>query len=170
MKQIRESVFETNSSSTHSVSINHRDTSIDLVRYYETLIRHIDFDNLIHVSYGEFGWGYDAFDDPMNKLSYLITMIGELYNIEGWYNYNNQSNESMRHEMEEIEDYQKVNELIKTVCKCDGIYIDSFNGYIDHQSYEDYHCIDDFLNDWGTDLVNFIFNPNVTVIIDNDNH
>ena len=106
----------------------------------------------------------------MNKLSYLITMIGELYNIEGWYNYNNQSNESMRHEMEEIEDYQKVNELIKTACKCDGIYIDSFYGYIDHQSYEDYHCIDDFLNDWGTDLVNFIFNPNVTVIIDNDNH
>ena len=120
------------------------------------------------MSYGEFGWGYDAFDDPINKLSYLITMIGEIYNIDGWYTDRHESD--LREEMENNEDFQKVNNLIKTACKCDGIYVDSFNGYIDHQSYEDYRCIDDFLNDWGTDLVNFIFNPNISVIIDNDNH
>lgn len=97
-------------------------------------------------------------------------MIGEIHNIEGWYNIKNQSEEALRNELEEIEDYQYINNLIKTACKCDGIYVDSFNGYIDHQSYEDYRSISDFLDDWGTDLVNFIFNPNITLIIDNDNH
>ena len=50
-----------------------------------------------------------------------------------------------------------------------GYYLEH-PGYIDHQSCEDYGCLDHFLNRYGVTLEQFIFDPNVTLITDNDNH
>ena len=60
MKIIRNNVFETNSSSTHVISITkHNDYNIP---------KHINF------KFGEFDWEYKTYKDMESKASYLYTM------------------------------------------------------------------------------------------------
>lgn len=59
MKKIRFGVFETNSSSTHSICI---------AKNAELLIP-----KSIHFSFGEFGWEQDTLDSMHEKASYLYT-------------------------------------------------------------------------------------------------
>ena len=40
---------------------------------------------------------------------------------------------------------------------------------IDHQSYEDFERMSDFLKCNHISIENFVFNPNVVLVIDNDN-
>lgn len=180
MKQIRNNIFETNSSSTHSISISGQS-----VYDYQTLESMVDpADHYIHIEFGEFGWGYDEFIDPINKLQYILTMIMEIHG----------------NELETFNDFYNLDEfiLVESIVTehtegCKGIcianddfernsyesededgnpvtkYWSSFNGYIDHQSCE-YVSLDDFLEDWGIGIENFIFDENVKLIIDNDNH
>lgn len=168
MKTIRESVFETNSSSTHSVCIRGKDKKIELKDFYHELRSYIQGDNYLHVSFGEFGWGPDYYSEPINKLSYVLTMIAQLNNLSGWYT--DFTDDYLREEIEKTVEFQEVDNFIKNIYNCAGIYIDSFSGYIDHQSYEDYRTLKDFFDDYGTTLEEFIFNPYVELIIDNDNH
>lgn len=171
-KQMRRSVFETNSSSTHSISIRKGDIS-------NSYLRVDPYDNKIHISFGEYGWGYETLNTQYERLSYLCTMLLEteankVFSIKDIY---------------ETNGFKLIDEVISSKCNCDGIYFDDkieinsyknskeedvyyvdIDGYIDHQSCEDYTSINEFLKDWDTDIENFIFNDNVTVIIDNDNH
>jgi hypothetical protein len=57
--QIRQGVFETNSSSTHSICIARNETP--------------DIPQSLHFEYGEFGWGEDSYYDTNRKASYLYT-------------------------------------------------------------------------------------------------
>lgn len=59
MKKIRKGVFETNSSSTHSICIA-KDTTITLPKN-------------LHFEFGEFGWEYDTLYSIAEKASYLYT-------------------------------------------------------------------------------------------------
>ena len=59
MKTIRKGVFETNSSSTHSICIA-TDTTID-------------FPKSLHFEFGEFGWECDTLNSIEEKASYLYT-------------------------------------------------------------------------------------------------
>lgn len=59
MKQIRQSVFETNSSSTHSICIAKNAT--------------LELPKEIHFSLGEFGWKCDTLGTLRSKASYLYT-------------------------------------------------------------------------------------------------
>lgn len=61
-RQIRKSVFETNSSSTHAICITKKKDNYKIPK-------HIDFE------FGEFGWECDEYHDTRNKASYLITAI-----------------------------------------------------------------------------------------------
>lgn len=69
MINIRNSVFETNSSSSHSLvfSKKNRGYSYDLP---------VDENGVLVIPYGEFGWGPDILKTPIEKLSYLITDHG----------------------------------------------------------------------------------------------
>jgi hypothetical protein len=69
-KLIRHGVFETNSSSSHSISISHD------VRKYQTLFP--DEDGAYIFDGGEFGWGYDSYTDADTKANYVATMSKEL--------------------------------------------------------------------------------------------
>lgn len=171
MKQIRRGVFETNSSSSHSVSINSRG---ELKKSYLIVD---SYDNKVHVPLGEFGWEIETYDSQLDKLSYLCTMAVETYqgfpSVEDFFESNN---------------FKIINEAIANYCNCDGIHIDTklkvdsytydkkttyyleHDGYIDHQSCEDYGSLQDFLDDYNTDVINFIFNSGVLVHTDNDNH
>lgn len=175
MQKIRAYVFETNSSSTHSVSVKlSRDCEIE--RSIAELKLHVLGDGFLHLSCGEFGWGPEQFDDPLNKLSYLITLICEINNIDGWYS--DANDDDLRAQLEDVKDFQCLNDYItQLIPNCNGIYVDYFDGYIDHQSCEDFQNINDFLSRHrgayrhGTlPLEDFLLNRNILLIIDNDNH
>lgn len=165
--KIRRNVFETNSSSTHSVSIirGNKPESQGLVIDKET--------KKVKVSFGEFGWDRNEYTDPLTKLSYLLTMTAETEAIH---------NPNVT-DFFKTEGFQAINNLICEKLDCEGIYITStieidptsnyyhmcIDGYIDHQSCESYHSLKDFLNDYSLDIEEFIFNPEVVLITDNDN-
>ena len=174
-RQIRSNVFETNSSSNHSVSITNRNSF-----YYDEdcLENYIEWDNKVHVRFGEFGWEIEHYYSPYSKLQYIVTMLVE---TEG-------RNILTVDELFETDGFKLINDAVANYCGCDGIWIDSkikmgsyewdgkielylsHDGYIDHQSYEDYNSVQDFLDDYNVDITKFIFDEGVCVITDNDNH
>jgi len=161
MKQIRRSVFETNSSSTHSITIRHR----GLAQNYMP----IGTDGYIHTQLGEYGWEIVNYTEQGDKLSYLVTMLAEKNGMETWY----RSRKSLQENVKELmttKDFKRVSQEIGKYAKCNGVIIDTSDGYIDHQSHEDYRTFQDFLDDYGTDIVEFIFGRGNIVHTDNDNH
>lgn len=170
MKKIRYDAFENNSSSSHSLLIK------KARRMNYERIKAEPYDNLVHIEFGEFGWGIDTYYDAETKLSYAVTMIAETeeFNSED--------------EFYQTAGMKAINELIQDKCHCNGVCVDypnfqiesytwdgetkyymSHNGYIDHQSC-DYKSLQDFLNCWNITLERFIFDDNVGLLIDNDNH
>ena len=182
MKQIRKSLFETNSSSTHSISIANPFDKECFANDLNTFVN--PDDNYLHVEFGEFGWGYEKYNDCYTKLQYLLTLIAEINKRDGYH----QKLLSLD-DFYLFDEFMLLESIICEKCGCKGICIDSkietteldvvspegnhyisvyMNGYIDHQSHEDYYSIFDFLDDLS--IEQFIFNPQITLIIDNDNH
>lgn len=184
MRQVREHIFETNSSSTHSVSIRVNKHPVYTCTLHEYLDKN---DHKLHMKFGEFGWGYDEYEDDYNKLQYLLTMIAEVH-----------KNDFYHPDFTSLEEYYMLDDFLlleSIVCdhikECKGIVIEStikdrsysnvtdkdgnpchmidIEGYIDHQSCEDYYCLNDFLDDWDLTIEKFLFNDNVELIIDSDN-
>lgn len=143
MRKIRHSAFETNSSSMHSISVD--STTRNMEKFGDT----------VEVTLGEFGWGYESYNDPLSKLSYVLTYIHTCSN--------------------ELEDsiYEPwLREAIKDYCGSEIVLTNS-DGYIDHQSVSMLAENDIIINDEATfkkNVIDFIFNPKYTLIIDNDNH
>ena len=176
MKQIRKNVFETNSSSTHSVSISNKNSTYYGSTVLDTFIDKCD--NKAHVKFGEFGWEIESYNLPYNKLQYIVTMLVE---TEG-------SDISCVEDLFETDGFKLINDAVADYCNCDGIWIDDdmkmdsytwdgkthyyieHEGYIDHQSHEDYSSVQDFLDDYCLNITQFIFDGGVTVHTDNDNH
>jgi len=162
MKKIRQGVFETNSSSTHSLSLRSS-------RDYE------NFSIPEEISFGEFGWGYDVLKSPEEKLSYVLTFIGHLERF-----YDIKDLKSANSKFEEVKYIKWLKEVVKekTGESFDIVLIDSEYypfGYIDHQSLEP--SIFEEEGFWSEDGVEFknkmkdlIFNEKYSIIIDNDNH
>ena len=69
MKQnIRSNVFETNSSSIHTLTIFNNNGSID----YEKMLE--DFDKRkYNIEVGEFGWEFEVYNDPISILEYIYS-------------------------------------------------------------------------------------------------
>lgn len=173
MKQIRRSVFETNSSSMHSVSISNKRNYL-----YDEDCLLVDVDDYVHVRFGEFGWEIESYNDAYSKLQYIVTMLVE---TEG-------RRVMSSDDLFETDGFKLINDAVADYCHCKGIWIDSWmkmelyewdgrkelylehDGYIDHQSHEDYSCVKDFLDDYGVSITDFIFNSGVVVHTDNDNH
>ena len=162
MKQIRRSVFETNSSSTHSITIS------GLKDIY-------DFPTTdLPVRFGEYGWEYEHYYDIEDKLSYVFTMMQ--YKIGAKYDWGNKR--LLKSVIES--DYSKwIQEMTMEHCGKKLIFSskgckedESFPcGYIDHQSTD---VLDDF---WSNDekefkelMKEFIFNSKYGFMTDNDNH
>ena len=175
MKTIRRNVFETNSSSTHSVSVSNKNSDYCGNNCLDSFI---DYDNRVHVRFGEFGWEIDSYRTPYEKLQYIVTMLAE---TEG-------RSVLTTSDFFETKGFKLINEAVGYYCHCDGIWIDSnmkmscyewdnktycylnHDGYIDHQSCEDYDSVQDFLDDYGVDINQFLFDNGVVVHTDNDNH
>lgn len=166
MRQIRQGVFETNSSSTHSLTFRGRYSPLSKSYLF------IENDGFVHVDFGEFGWGYDKLTMQDEKLSYLCTMAACADSTMA-------SNEDFYKNPEFI----AINNIIKAKCNCKGLIIDTlietytgsdgascprFDGGIDHQSV--YRSLQAFLDDYNVTIEQAIFSDGVEIIIDNDNH
>lgn len=110
-RQIRRNVFETNSSSTHSISISKKPVTIDTAK-------------VIGFEIGEYGWENDC----VSAKNYLYTAIMSF----------NDSEELLK-KMTDILDKNNVKYYLGEVIKQKAIYDDEVytyldNGYIDHHN------------------------------------
>lgn len=183
MKQVRKSVFETNSSSTHSLLISGRDE--------------YDYEISAVLEYGEYGWGFDTLVTPTTKAEYLLTLV--------------QYQDSVRQEFPDfvyypqdkslIEEYEKKNKerdekiceilqnhrytrwILESLKEVSGmshslsIENDWYpTGYIDHQSLEPdifykqgIYLFDMDEKDFKNTVKEIVFNKSYVIYIDNDN-
>lgn len=165
MKQIRQQVFETNSSSTHSITIaGNLQPSIFIPICW----------NKIETEFGKYGWGPETLISQHDRLSYLVTMWWEL---EG----KNEQIESIF----KTPGWKLINDSIAKYCNCNGIYLKSGNllvedidgevdfrgiGYVNHQnSIDDYKDIQDFLKSNQCTVEEFVFKSGNEIKIENDN-
>jgi len=146
MKKIRQNVFETNSSSSHSISISFNDSK-DLLD--NSLIPNEDGNIVLRGQ--DFGWEIEDYNDAETKAVYMA-----LY--------------ATRYAGNESEEFTTtLIEVIKKQTKCQEVILPSEDeGHIDHQSVdsEDYHHV--FYN--PDNLRQFIFNRESYLHTDNDNH
>lgn len=146
MKQIRRNVFETNSSSVHSLVYSQNGLEPSGLK--------IDKSGDIFVALGKFDNSYCVYKDQYSKLSYLLTCIYYLAGCDVDKIYN-------RSEFEEVQ---------KTVCNYTGaksIKIENSEGYIDHQSVPEWGIT--IINAYSEDeVINFIFNRNIWLKTDCD--
>lgn len=160
MRQVRRGVFETNSSSSHSISFASKLNKCD----YSQLKP--DDEGFIWCYLEEFGWGYYG-DYPLNsailKLDYLVTQIYCQLYIE--------DDEDFREEIMNSSDFKMLEEDIVTTLKKNGIKVKGIKvaadgtGRVDHQSI----CfIKNILPDGCETYSDFIFNPAYSLIITDD--
>jgi hypothetical protein len=145
MKQkIRQGVFETNSSSSHSVSISAitENTILDIMLP--------DEDGNIVLIGGKFGWEVKQYNDAWTKANYCA--------IDFFYN-----PDKISMLIQAIKEQTGCNDVL---IKADLENWDSeYNSYIDHQSSG---IISNEISSIQ-DVKNFIFNPNSCLQTDNDN-
>jgi len=151
--KLRRSVFETNSSSSHSISID-SDGVIDV----GNLASHIDDGVLVIVPDGEFGWGPEEYTDPYTKAQYLV--------MQALYEEDSRGSiyiDSIKSVLEEVTGVDKV--IISGRILDNEDEYDYGHGYIDHQSIGEFT---DILNDPYL-IKEFIFKRTSELIISNDN-
>lgn len=151
-KVIRIGVFETNSSSTHSVCIANGPCE-------DTIVAQLD--GKVHIEVGEFGWEVQDYWDAASKASYALT----------WCHNRNKYKSDVCARPKHL---QMLKEVIEEYTGCDVIF-DYFDdefykyGYIDHQSDErDYSALAEAMESKES-LKQFIFNKNSLLHTDNDN-
>ena len=155
-KQIRKNIFETNSSSTHAVSIFRGSNYVIPER--------------IEIRPGEFGWESREYSSPEAKLSYLYTWILDKCRS---YEYNEVTEKyDDQYDYKKLKDYQYriksklLDAGVKEVefDKCNG-WCDE--GYIDHSEelYDD--DLETILEGYFLD---YVFNPDSYIETGNDNN
>lgn len=127
MIKIRNGVFETNSSSMHTLAIKSLYSNVKL-ELNEMRVTNGKID--IHL--GEYGWGVEILKSQIDKLTYIITLIAVSKGIDNF------------DDLQEEDDFIYVEKQIKeyTGATLNVIFNDDF--YIDHQSVKSLNM---FLND-----------------------
>ena len=115
-KAIRTNIFETNSSSTHTISISR---NFDATKY--------QFPKTLVFQGGEFGWEVEIYDDVDSRCRYLYTALCSIY--EG-----NELEAKKKHIEEVLQKYGVVAAFAKFEYYDDG-YIDHYNGTIELINY-----------------------------------
>jgi hypothetical protein len=172
MKQIRKGVFETNSSSTHTLHFSQE----EFPEYLKDTTLQPDWDgDLIVDSDMQFGWGFEIYSEASAKASYVGIMLHMLKKwkeidpserSEDWFQ------ERVRWANENF-DICRENfvEVLREEVGFKRIEIPSdrlkIGGYIDHQSAEDISDFE-FLLD-KEKVRSLIFNPYSLILTGNDN-
>lgn len=146
-RKIRQGVFETNSSSVHSLVISNDGRESSEFK--------LNKDGEIEIDFGQFGKDERIYTSQYDKLSYLITC---LYYLSGW-------------EVEDIYDKWEFKEIQDAICKYTGAkgikILGEQEPEIDHQS-QPYDGIE-IINVYDEDaVINFVFNKYVSLKTDCD--
>ena len=153
MIKIRKNVFETNSSSTHSVAVSSKD------RGYSHEMP-VDENGTLYIQLGEYNWGPDILYTPYDKLCYVMSYLSQNYpSVEEFAEDVDTGN--INPIVEEIDCYLKGNCGVSNIVikKVDNSWGDGL-GYIDHQSSG---CL------YDENMIDLIFNNSKIILIDNDN-
>ena len=143
MKTTRSSIFESNSSSSHSLTISGKVIRPSKLKDMNTY----------KIYGGEYGWGYETYSDPASKISYT--------DVEAV----STNNEALKDWLEEIiKEMYKVDEVVYDFSTEYGNGKD--HAYIDHQLYG---TVADSVSS-KEELEQFLFGDGSRLIIDNDNH
>lgn len=144
MRIIRKGMFETNSSSAHSIIISNKGT-------FEKIKP--ESDGSITIEAREFGWEIEDYNSFYVKASYCLTYAKQI------------NDESLIAILAEV--ISKNTGATEVVFKpwCFGSDYSEW-GYIDHQSSD--VCAEAFACEES--LTQFLFNPNSSLHTDNDNH
>ena len=153
--KIRRNVFETNSSSSHSITIEGVPTQDS------TLVP--DSDGTITLTGGQFGWTWARFNDALTKANYCAVYA------QGRLGYATGEPTKIR------DDYEALLDTVlcaytgasKVVWALSDKYNEPNYSYIDHQSLEDCAAAAAFAS--AEALTQFIFSPNSWVFLGNDN-
>jgi hypothetical protein len=162
--QIRKSVFETNSSSTHSIHI-------DDGKYVSDLI-FVDNDEVLRIYPGEFGWEVEDYYDAASKASYCMTYLyqcAQRYSKdykESWYDFSGHLQKWLNMLTEVLKEETGASKV--EYRQNDDKYYPY--GYIDHQSAQGDRDTCGPVFESKETLRNFIFNPNSYLHTDNDNY
>ena len=175
-KVIRNSIFETNSSSVHTLILRKEPSN----RYLEKEDRdNYLYDGKIEIFLGQFSWGYDILSGFSEKASYLATMIAEKYKWLEDRETESYEYRAMDKIIEMTKEDPEWDDIVSAISSNFGIgssdnivldcnYTDPADIYIDHQSW--YRSIYDFLEaNGGYSLSEYLFNEDIAVEIDNDN-
>ena len=140
--KIRKNVFETNSSSTHSMCITNN------VNY--------EHPTYVLFQFGDFGWEYNILKNPFNKASYLFTLAASL---------------KLDDDFVEVVSEWLSEDNIEYDFQC-SYFLDSsgnqlINGYVDH-SNEAYDFYEYVLSDKEI-FYKFLFSDESFIITGNDN-
>ena len=160
MRQIRSSVFETNSSSTHSVALRGGKNYCYVPTY------------TLRVSLGEYGWEQARYSGIEEKLSYIYTMMQYYMGYEEKWDWGERDfglleNSKWSKWIKEMVLEHCGQEILLT-SNNDGYYP---LGYIDHQSTDtlcDFWSEDE--DEFKANMKDLIFNERYIIITDNDNH
>lgn len=147
MKQVRTSAFETNSSSSHSITLSD-DTEINDFLY-------VSPDGVCTIFTGEYGWEIREYTDAGTKASYIATYVKNYGTDESKKKYE----EMLFKVVKEVTGAKEV----EIVGEKDDFY--EF-GHIDHESV--YVPLDVLGNE--ETLKKFIFDKKSVLRTDNDNH
>ena len=140
-KKVRQGVWETNSSSTHSICIA-KDVQPELPKS-------------IHFEFGEFGWEIDTLDSIANKASYLYTGL-----------YGNERKEDVA-KMIQILQGKGIEVTKEDALFAEGEKYARNSGYVDHCD-ELGAFLDAVMADEKA-LINFLFSPLSFILTGNDN-
>lgn len=160
MIQLRKGTFETNSSSTHSISYNPN-------KGLEPSTLKIAEDGYIHTWLEGYGWEWKTYCSQEDRLSYLVTMLSAMQGDSIWC-INDAEIKRCIQELMESAEFQNLSKEISEYTGARGIVVDFSEGYVDHRSVK-HSSIDKFLEHWDmSNILEFVFGDTI-IHTGNDN-
>ena len=161
MINYRNGLFETNSSSSHSLVVSNKDMGFN----YNLPV---DDSGTLKIQFNEYSWGPDILKTPYDKICYWVTdhlCQIRVTNVSGDIDWR-----SVQKELKDNLDIKRLVSVIKNSCPYVKNIEFNFDAYcvfgiIDHESVGTTSCIYS-----ESDIKDFIFGNNNIVIIDNDNN
>lgn len=158
MIQIRTTIFETNSSSSHSIVVSKKDRGY----CYDMPV---DSKGTLIIEFGEYGWGPEVLYTPYDKLCYWMTE----YAKEFWYSSEKKSFETR---LQSFKGKKEIEDAIKTIKRlCKNVKKVDFERPFSDEIYGGFGSIDHESSGLvrDEDFENLVFNNSVIIVIDNDN-
>lgn len=158
MKIVRNNIFETNSSSTHSLTFNNKENYNFLSPNSKLVIEFIDTND------------YGSLCTLQEKVSYLVSQIIDKYKYGAW------SYEDLINDIEENWDFKRIKEYVKGKYNKEIVFPTKYEGnledivLINHQ-LTDWHDLDDLLKDiysYDHDYLDEVLSPTTIIQIGRD--